>query len=171
MRHPIQPWIEEVPWRLHPTDTISLNFLQEHFYGRRNGYRDISHDSNRTRLHCEPIHRQVSQPYGDVGQISPIVVQDHLTHLVPVSSCPDGRRTCSQILGYSSKGNACDLNSFLTELLKKKIKFFFKSFENFLQKNQKHPTHWFSGSNSDFFCWFFHFQKVSHPIITDFSES
>jgi hypothetical protein len=62
------------------------------------------------------------------------MVQDHLTHLVPVSSCTDGWRTCCPILGYSSEGDECDLNSFLTELLKKKIKFFSKSLENILQK-------------------------------------
>ena len=62
-------------------------------------------------------------------------------------------------------------NSFINQFLKKKIKFFFKSFKNFLQINQSHPTHWFSTSNSDFFVWFFHFQKISHPLITDFSES
>ena len=104
------------------------------FHRRCDDYRDLGGSSNRTRLYCQPIHRQVSQPDGDVGKVSSIVVQDYLTHLVPVSSCTDGWRSCRPILGYSSEGDECDLNSFLTELLKKKIKFFSKSLENILQK-------------------------------------
>ena len=40
------------------------------FHRRCHDYRHLGGSSNRTRLHRQPIHRQVSQPNGDVGQIS-----------------------------------------------------------------------------------------------------
>lgn len=43
--------------------------LREHLSGRPHDHRHLCHDCHRARLHCEPIHRQVLQPDGDVGEI------------------------------------------------------------------------------------------------------
>ena len=95
--------------------------MQKLFSGGFHDSWNVRNGAHRTGQHSEPVHRQVLQSDGNVGQIPQRMVQDHASDLLPVSSCPDGRRTWSHVSGAAAEGNK--KKYFQNELLK--IRFYY----------------------------------------------
>ena len=99
LRHPLFRRSAAIQPRLHGTDYQGGCRVPKQFPKRLHDYRHLRDDSDRARLCRQPIHRQVPQPYGDVGQVPQKLVQDAVAGLVPVPPRADGRRGRGEVSG------------------------------------------------------------------------
>ena len=79
--------------------------MQKFFSGGLYDRGNVSNGADRTRLHSEPVHRQVLQSDGDVGQVSQGIIQDNPPDFLSVPPRPDGRRTRCNVPGTAAEGN------------------------------------------------------------------
>ena len=105
LRHPLYRRPAAVQPRLPGADHQSGGGVPEQLPRRLYDCRHIRDDPDRARLHCEPIHRQVPQPDGNVGQVPQKLVQDAVAGLVPVPPRADGRRRRGAVFGEAAEGN------------------------------------------------------------------